>query len=528
MRSAVAHPSDTEFDLQAKRTYARVRVVLYVLVVALAILGTYIKNDMRMPIVLVAAGVFTVVTVAYFALRRREDVELTQLLTWLAPLDLVGLGALTIALHAYEDPVYPALISIPVFYSYVVRRRDGMIIAAAAAFTYLIAHNIAEMPNDLPALGFILVKTAAIGFVAAIATAMAGRYRERESEIEASREEKDVLNTQLRRRLAELQAVSQMNEIIHSSLDFDRVGPLVLDIVTKVIDVPSCCLFVIDRQKSRTLFSASVGMSGDGAVVPPRFRELAGGMPVTDDHYTCLSILDHHQMMVVFCAESGAVDDLTEEDRLVLQAVASELVVAVENSQLYKLTKRLAITDELTGLNNYRYLQQRLDEEIERARRYSKDVSFVMLDVDEFKRFNDTQGHIAGDLALAELGTVLRNSVREVDVVARYGGEEFSVILPETDGAGVFVVAEKIREAIASHLFADSDGDRSCHITVSLGLATYPHHARDKESLLRLADDALYHAKNSGKNRVRSPRIGPGTAVGGARVGAPNEGEAAT
>lgn len=524
----MAHPSDTEFQLQAERTYAFVRIVLYVLVVTLAILGVYIPNAMRMSVVFVSAGVFTVATAAYFVLRRREGVDLANLLSWLAPLDLVGLGALMIALDAYEDPVYPALISIPVFYSYVVRRRDGMIIAGATALTYLVAHNMAEMPRDLPALGFVLAKTAAIGFVAAIATAMAGRYRQREREIEASRQEKDMLNTQLRRRLAELQAVSQMNEIIHSSLDFDRVGPLVLDIVTKVIDVPSCCLFVIDRQKARTLFSASVGMGGEGAVIPPRFRELAGGMPVTDDHYTCMSILDHHQMMVVFCAESAAVDALTQEDRLVLQAVASELVVAVENSQLYKLTKRLAITDELTGLNNYRYLQQRLDEEIERARRYSKDVSFIMLDVDDFKRFNDTQGHIAGDAALADLGAVLRASVREVDVVARYGGEEFSVILPETDGAGAFVVAEKIREAVATHAFADSDGQRSCHMTVSLGLATYPHHARDKESLLRLADDALYHAKNSGKNRVRSPRMRPGTVAGGARAGDPKEGEATT
>jgi diguanylate cyclase (GGDEF)-like protein len=93
-------------------------------------------------------------------------------------------------------------------------------------------------------------------------------------------------------------------------------------------------------------------------------------------------------------------------------------------------------------------------------------------------------------------------------VVARYGGEEF-VVLPETDAAGAFVVAEKIREAIELHRFIDSEGNRSCHLTVSIGLATFPTHGHDKDSVLREADDALYHAKNGGKNRVRTPRRHP-------------------
>jgi diguanylate cyclase (GGDEF)-like protein len=209
--------------------------------------------------------------------------------------------------------------------------------------------------------------------------------------------------------------------------------------------------------------------------------------------------------MVVFCAEAAAIEAMEDEDRLVLQAVASELVVAVENSRLYKLTRTLAITDELTGLHNYRYLQQRLDEEIERARRYHKDLSMLMIDADDFKRFNDAHGHIAGDQALADIAQVFLKATREVDVVTRYGGEEFSIILPETDAAGAFVVAEKIREAVANHLFTGADEEATEHLTVSVGLATFPTHAQDKETLLRQADDALYQAKNTGKDKVRSP-----------------------
>jgi diguanylate cyclase (GGDEF)-like protein len=209
--------------------------------------------------------------------------------------------------------------------------------------------------------------------------------------------------------------------------------------------------------------------------------------------------------MVLFCASAEEISSLTADDRLVLGAVANELVVAAENARLYALTSHLAVTDELTGLSNYRNLQRNLDDELARAKRYDKHLSLIMIDADNFKSFNDTQGHLAGDYALADLGAILAANVREVDLVARYGGEEFAIVLPETDVAGAFVVAEKIREAVELHKFADAENRRSCSMTISLGVATYPTHGNDKESLLREADDALYHAKDGGKNRVRAP-----------------------
>jgi diguanylate cyclase (GGDEF)-like protein len=226
-----------------------------------------------------------------------------------------------------------------------------------------------------------------------------------------------------------------------------------------------------------------------------------------DGAFGCIDLVDHAETSVVFCADTEVIDDLSPDDRIVLQTVGSELVVAVENSRLYKLTKRLAITDEITGLYNYRYLQQRLDEEIGRADRYGKRLSLLMLDIDSFKRVNDVHGHRVGDGVLAELARVLKTAVREVDVVARYGGEEFSVILPETDAPGAFIVAEKIREAVSLARFKDEDGEPRIRVTTSIGLASFPVHARDKESLLRVADDAVYRAKETGKNRVRAPRL---------------------
>lgn len=497
------------------RTLGRTTEVVYgiartILIVALALVGSVVLLDpewFNAQPFWVGAALLIATTVGGLFAYRVMGYSTFSVLRTLAPLDIVALAFLVAGLHGTEDAILPALIAMPVFYAFMTTRREAIYITAACAFAYVTGHLAVFDQETWIRLFFVLTNALDIVFIGLSAALWAERHRERESEIEASSDERLRLNEQLQRRLAELQAVAQITDIIHSSLDFDRVGTLVLDVIGKVLGLTSCALFVIDRQKSETLFSASVGLSGSAVPVASVLAGADGVLEYAEQHFACEPILDHNQMMVVFCTDSNTLAALSAEDRVVLTAVASELVVAVENSQLYKLTKRLAITDELTGLYNYRYLQQRLDEEIERARRYHKDLSFLMLDADDFKGYNDTQGHVAGDVVLAELAAVLRANVREVDVVARYGGEEFSIILPETDAAGAFVVAEKVREAVARHEYPDADGERNQHITVSVGLATYPAHASDKESLLRLADDALYQAKNGGKDRVRSPRL---------------------
>ncbi|TLM79455.1 MAG: GGDEF domain-containing protein [Actinobacteria bacterium] len=419
--------------------------------------------------------------------------------------ELVALVLLVAALKPAADVGFAVALSVPMFYISAVRRRDSWFAAGLCAAAYIAGHGVAELTGarhqvyEWAAIG---IQAGALVYLGVALALNATHHAEHESQIQAAKEANEHLTDRLQRRLTELHAVSEITEIIHSTLDFDTIGPVVIEIIQKVIDLPSCSLFVIDRSKSETLFSTSTFQPGS-APVDVSYDVVSGRG--NDEHFSCISVFDHKTMMVVFCAETEALQGMSAEDKLVLQAVASELVVAVENSQLYKLTRTLAITDELTGLTNYRYLQQRLDEEVGRARRYHKHVSLVMLDVDDFKQFNDTHGHIAGDEALAELARVLRSCVREVDVVCRYGGEEFSVVLPETDATGAYVVAEKIREGIESFEFADAAGERGVSLTASVGVASYPAHAYDKETLLKQADDALYRAKGSGKNRVRSP-----------------------
>jgi diguanylate cyclase (GGDEF)-like protein len=162
------------------------------------------------------------------------------------------------------------------------------------------------------------------------------------------------------------------------------------------------------------------------------------------------------------------------------------------------------IVDELTRLYNYRYFRHRLEQEVKRVRRYDQGMSLLMIDVDDFKWFNDKNGHLSGNQALRKLGALLRASVREVDVVCRYGGEEFAVILPATLKGGALTVAEKMRRRVESARVVGGARQPKGRLTVSIGVATLPTDANQMGPLIERADSALYRAKSMGKNRVEA------------------------
>jgi len=164
-------------------------------------------------------------------------------------------------------------------------------------------------------------------------------------------------------------------------------------------------------------------------------------------------------------------------------------------------SERFALVDELTGLSNRRHFNHALEREIERARRQHRHCSLLMFDVDRFKDFNDSYGHLAGDAALRQVAKVLTDSVRLVDQVARYGGEEFAVILPQTGRLEALMVAERTRASMEA-LRWGHDGAEMPPLTVSVGSATFPSDTDDIRGLVEKADQALYRAKGTGRNRV--------------------------
>ena len=194
-------------------------------------------------------------------------------------------------------------------------------------------------------------------------------------------------------------------------------------------------------------------------------------------------------------------EPFSAEDVDTLSTLAVHAGVAIDNARFVERMEQQAVTDSLTGLSNHMEFQKRLTEEVDRSRRYHKEFSLLMFDLDNFKMVNDTYGHQMGDAVLKEMAQVLRNSLRSVDQVFRYGGEEFAVILPETPEEGAKIISERIRQTITESCYGKGS-DRSLRISVSIGLASFPQDADQREDLIGAADQALFSAKRSGRNRV--------------------------
>jgi len=175
--------------------------------------------------------------------------------------------------------------------------------------------------------------------------------------------------------------------------------------------------------------------------------------------------------------------------------------ISISNAQIYEDVKQMSFTDAMTGLNNYRYFENRLIEEINRCMRNNTVVSLLMLDIDDFKNYNDELGHQAGDEALRTVGWILKNTVRDGDIVSRYGGEEFAIIMPGMEKNLIEILAERIRTKIEEFPFYKQHVQPQGSLTISLGGSTFPDDAKDFESLINSADQALYHSKKSGRNR---------------------------
>lgn len=197
--------------------------------------------------------------------------------------------------------------------------------------------------------------------------------------------------------------------------------------------------------------------------------------------------------------------EFTERDFNLLNHFASYASASLKMSNYYNLAeqmKELAITDPLTGLFNRRYLQERFAEEIHRSERYEFVFSMAMLDIDNFKLFNDTEGHLAGDNILKDVARIARDCLRANDIISRFGGEEFAVLMPQTNKKEAWTVAERIRENIKASLCRKWEKFPRPGITVSIGLASFPENGRSVNELIKNADIALYKAKASGRDRT--------------------------
>ncbi len=335
-------------------------------------------------------------------------------------------------------------------------------------------------------------------------------------EFAALGEEFNNMSSQLERRLSELSqervrlrnAIQRIGETFASNLD----RPALLELALKTaIDAVNAEAGRLSTRSTETDPLTEVGREGAlnglessiqdaerealaagdvGEVSSPQASALAAALgPLTPGGRV-------HGLMTVVRRGPG----FSEDDRTVLRSLASQAALALENVDLHVLVSRQAVTDELTGLSNHRRFQELLAVEMEQVRRYHHPVGLIMLDIDNFKSVNDTYGHQQGDVVLRRVSRVLADTSREADFPARYGGEELALILPHTDMAGSFAIAERIRTSVEALRIPRLDGEGVLRVTVSLGVAASTDGS--KEDLVAEADAALYDAKRQGKNRT--------------------------
>lgn len=231
----------------------------------------------------------------------------------------------------------------------------------------------------------------------------------------------------------------------------------------------------------------------------PNFKSFNSLLPVEDIRSLLCAPMKFKEGTIGVINIVNKIDgkEFNEDDLSLLTLIASQAAIAIENTKLYILS----ITDGLTKLYVYRYFMARLSEEILRARRYGLKLSIIMIDIDNFKSFNDTYGHQLGDQILQKVANIIRETIRGgIDIPCRYGGEELAIILPETRAEEAYITAERLRETIANTIINHPTGE--IKITCSFGVASYPQDGQDVHELVGSADKALYVSKNTGKNKT--------------------------
>jgi len=223
----------------------------------------------------------------------------------------------------------------------------------------------------------------------------------------------------------------------------------------------------------------------------------------------CLPLISQGETLGVMALESARPKAFNSADAQPLESVADICAAAIQNARYFERIKHLAYVDGLTGISNRRLFEKVIAEEIERAQRYGNELAVIMIDVDNFKKLNDEFGHLLGDEALRQMSTIFAQNMRRSDVACRYGGEEFVILAPQTSAPHAQVMAEKLRKAVEG--FAFSGVPRK--VTITAGIASYPANGRTRDELVKAADDALYQAKQAGRNRVHLAGSGMATSA---------------
>ncbi len=336
-------------------------------------------------------------------------------------------------------------------------------------------------------------------------------------------------NKKLQALVKDLSLLYQIGQGVNSTIELEELYRVITDTLSENLRLDKYSIFLKDDAGEYLQLKASWGFAEADHINDMTFRlgegvtgEVAAtgemiyvrdttkeerflhykGERIVEGSFLSIPLVFKKEILGVINFHMPQVNAFDEEEIRLLGLVANQISLAIENAKLYTKARDLSVRDELTGLYNRRHFQSVLQIEWKRAVRFRRSLSLLMVDVDHFKKYNDTYGHLHGDKVLKEMAQVLKRSVREIDTLARFGGEEFILLLPDTDKKGAIAVGEKLRKIVNEHRFPDVAGTASSLVTISVGISAYPDDVRELDDLIDHADIALYDAKDSGRNRV--------------------------
>lgn len=353
------------------------------------------------------------------------------------------------------------------------------------------------------------------------------KIRSHERKLQSSKEALERANEELEGRLAEIFFTHEFFKALTSFSSVEDVTSLIVDGANGILGAEISCVYLLDTERWLLRLRASQGrpdayfvqevpvadtvlgqafdqgLSQEALIEPGSASAEWVTDPADLRSQASIALRTGDYVFGVLVIASATPRELSTAEMERLQVIGNQSSLALQNALLHEELERLSVTDRLTDLYNHGYFQQRLEEELGRAARFNHELSLIMLDIDDFKDYNDKYLHPRGDKVLQRVSETIRANLREMDVAARYGGEEFVVVLPETDIEGAAAVAERIRAGVEMLEFIPWEGHAPVHKTVSVGVATYPVHAAAQGRLIEAADKALYAAKSGGKNDVR-------------------------
>lgn len=337
-------------------------------------------------------------------------------------------------------------------------------------------------------------------------------------------------NYELARKVRELAIINEISKAVNFMGNLNKTLDAILSRAVQVLNAERGSIFLLDEKYEELVESASVYGIEDAKINPELKKQFKSGSGIAgevfnsgvprliqnvrrDKNFTvndgekdntksliCVPMMIKDSAIGIMNIVNRREGKFDKDDLQTALTMANQAAVVIEKARLFNL----ATVDGLTGLIVPRHFHSKMAEEFRRAKRYGKPLSYLMTDIDHFKKFNDTWGHQVGDMVLREVAKCVRFCVRETDIAARYGGEEFAVILPETDLDGAMLFAERLRLKVEESRFAGPKGELM--VTISIGVSSIPVHTAETHlEMIKLADDALYVAKGNGRNRVEMP-----------------------